>query len=368
MRWRLFCGSKNQKVATVNYELDFLPVGEGSGDAIVIRYGDDTDGYLLHVVDGGRTDTAETIINHINTFYPGYYINHMVLSHADDDHATGLIGVMEKIVVKHLWMNRPWLYADQVLHHFHGNFTLQGLIDDIKRRHPYLVDLERLANQYGTVIHEVFQGDQIGGFTVLAPTRSRYVNAIPDFGKTPERYQTEAAGLQNFGLLRSLVAAAKKLLESWDIETLAENTETSASNESCVVQYALLGERPVLLTADVGPIGLTEAANYAAQRGLLMPKFVQVPHHGSRHNVTPTVLNTWLGNKQPQGTVVGTAFCSVGSNKDDYPRAQVTNAFMRRGFKVYSTRTKWISHYSGPGHPNVVPAVPEDFVHEVEGL
>ena len=350
------------------YEVDFLPVGEGSGDAIVIRYGND-DGYYLHVVDGGRTETAETIINHINKFYPGYHINHMVLSHADDDHATGLVGVMEKFEVKNLWMNRPWLYAAEMLQHFHGNFTLQGLIDNIKERHPYLVELERLAIQKGTRIHEVFQGAEIGAFTVLAPTRDRYVNSIPDFGKTPDRYKTEAAASQGFGLFRSLAEAAKKWLEEkWDLETLAENTETSASNESCVVQYGVLGGKGVLLTADVGPIGLTEAGNFAAQLGWDRPEFVQVPHHGSRHNVTPSVLDMWLGPKQPQGTAVGTAFCSVGSNKHDYPRGQVTNAFMRRGFKVYSTRTKWISHYGGGGHPNMVPAVAEEFASEVEGL
>lgn len=351
----------------MNYEVDFLPVGEGSGDAIVIRYGDDAEGYFLHVVDGGRTATAETIISHINQYYPGYHVNHMVLSHADDDHATGLIGVMEKFAVDNLWMNRPWLYAGEILHHFHGSFTLQGLIDDIKERHPYLVELERLANQKGTAIHEVFQGAQIGAFTVLAPTRNRYVRSLPDFEKTPDRYTTEVAGRQNFGLLRSLVEAAKSWLEeNWDVETLAQNSVTSASNESCVVQYAVLGDRPVLLTADVGPIGLTEAGNYGAQLGLNRPKFVQVPHHGSRHNVTPSVLDMWLGPKQPQGTEVGSAFCSVGSNKDDYPRGQVKNAFIRRGFKVYSTRTKWLSHYGGPGHPGMVPAVAEEFAHEVE--
>lgn len=352
----------------MNYEVDFLPVGEGSGDAIVIRYGDDTNGYSVHVVDGGRAETAQTVIDHINNFYPGYYINHMVLSHADDDHATGLVGVMEKVEVKHLWMNRPWLYAAEILHHFHGNFTLQGLIDNIKERHPYLVELERVANRKGTVIHEVFQGAQIGAFNVLAPTRNRYVNSIPNFGKTPDRYTTEAADSRGFGLLRALVEGAKKLLENWDIETLADNSETSASNESCVVQYAVLGDKAVLLTADVGPIGLTEAADFGYQLGLDKPKFVQVPHHGSRHNVTPAILDRWLGTKQPQGTVAGTAFCSVGSNKHDYPRAQVTNAFMRRGFKVYSTRTKWISHYNGSGHPNMVLAVAEEFAHEVEGL
>ena len=353
----------------MNYEVDFLPVGEGSGDAIVIRYGDDTEGYSLHVVDGGRTETAETIINHINKFYPGYHINHMVLSHADDDHASGLVGVMEKMEVANLWMNRPWLYAADILHHFHGNFTLQGLIDNIKERHPYLVELERLAIQKGTHIQEVFQGAKVGAFTVLAPTRDRYINSIPDFGKTPDRYTTEAARLQSFGLLRSLAEAAKKWLEEkWDVETLAENTVTSASNESCVVQYGVLGGKGVLLTADVGPIGLTEAGNFGAQLGWDRPKFVQVPHHGSRHNVTPSVLNMWLGPMQPQGTAVGTAFCSVGSNKKDYPRGQVKNAFMRRGFKVYSTRANWISHFGGGGHPGTVPAVAEEFAHEVEGL
>lgn len=358
-----------QGCIAMNYEVDFLPVGEGSGDAIVIRYGDDTAGYHLHVVDGGRTETAGTIINHINQFYPGYQISHMVLSHADDDHATGLVGVMEKMEVKNLWMNRPWLYASEILHHFHGNFTLQGLIDDIKERHPYLVELERLAIQKGTRIHEVFQGATIGAFTVLAPTRDRYVNSIPDFGKTPDRYATEAAGLESYGLLRSLVEAAKKSLEErWDIETLAKNTKTSASNESCVVQYGLLGDKGVLLTADVGPVGLTEAGNYAAQLGLSRPKFVQVPHHGSRHNVTPSVLDMWLGPKQPEGTRIGTAFCSVGSNKQEYPRGQVKNAFIRRGFKVFSTRTKWISHYRGTGHPNMVLAVAEEFAYEVESI
>ena len=118
----------------------------------------------------------------------------------------------------------------------------------------------------------------------------------------------------------------------------------------------------------MGPIGLTEAGNFGAQLELNRPKFVQVPHHGSRHNVTPSVLDMWLGSKQPQGREVGLAFCSVGSNKDDYPRGQVKNAFMRRGFKVYSTRTKWLSHYGGPGHPNMVPAVAEKFAHKVEGL
>ncbi len=351
------------------YEIDFLPVGDTFGDAIVIRYGDDNNGYYLHVVDGGRTDTGQTIINHINNYYPDYFINHVVVSHADNDHACGLIDVLKQFEVKHLWMNRPWLYAKETLQHFHDSFTLQGLIDDMKERHPYLVELEELAKAQGTQIHEVFQGEMIGKFTVLAPSRERYIELIPDFEKTPTSYKEEAKE-PTFGLLKALIEAAKKWLdEKWDVETLSENPQppTSASNESCVVQYATIEEgATILLTADVGPAGLSEAAEYAAILKLTYPKFVQIPHHGSRHNVTPTILDQWLGPRKTQGTVVGTAYCSIGANKPEYPRGQVKNAFIRRGYKVYANRTRMISHYYGSGHPGLGPITPEPFDNKVE--
>lgn len=353
----------------MTFEVDFLPVGDSYGDAIVIRYGEESHGYYLHIVDGGHSDTVDTIIRHIETFYPGYYINHMVVSHADNDHASGLVGVFERFEVQHLWMNRPWLYAEEILPHFHGNFTLQGLIDDIKGRHPYLVELERLANAQGTQIHEVFQGAQIGAFTVLAPSRERYIDLIPDFEKTPTSYREELT-TQAAGVLKRIAEAAKKWLEeTWDVETLSDNPQppTSASNESCVVQYSQLEEgRTVLLTADVGPVGLDEAADYAAMLGLPRPTFIQIPHHGSRHNVTPAVLDRWLGPRKALGTAGGTAFCSIGANKPEYPRGQVKNAFIRRGYGVFANRTATISHFSGSGHPGFTPLTPESFDDKVE--
>lgn len=351
------------------FEVDFLPVGDSFGDAIVIRYGEEESGYWLHVVDGGRLDTGDTIISHIEKYYPGYHINHVVVSHADNDHACGLIEVLKKIEVKNLWMNRPWLYAEEVIQHFHGNFTLPGLIKDMKDRHPYLVELEELAIAQGTKIHEVFQGAQIGRFTVLAPSRERYLDLIPDFEKTPTSYKADSAA-PTTSLFKALAEAAKHWLEEgWDVETLPSNPQppTSASNESCVVQYANLEEaRTILLTADVGPVGLAEAAEYAAALGLSYPTFVQIPHHGSRHNVTPSILDQWLGPRKAQGTQDRTAFCSIGANKPDYPRGQVKNAFIRRGYKVFANRTQMISHFSGSGHAGLVPLTPEPFDDKVE--
>jgi hypothetical protein len=263
-------------------------------------------GVYVHVVDGAYAETGEKIVDHIQQYYGrNFFVNHMVLSHACNDHATGLVEVMKRINVKHLWMNRPWLFARETLHHFHGLFTLEGLIDRMRKMHPYLVDLEKEAEKQGTQIHDVFQGAQIGKWTVLAPSRDRYIRLIPDLEKTPHR---KGASDIASAVAEALRKARDKLYESWDIETLSNNPDpVSASNETSVVQFAELDGQRLLLTADVGPEGLQEAADYAASIDLKRPDMMQVPHHGSRRNVTPNILDRWLGGKVNRGQSVGCA-------------------------------------------------------------
>lgn len=332
-------------------DIDFLPVGESNGDAIFVAQQVTENGWHLYVIDGGYTDTSERIISHIRRYFGDYWcINHVVLSHADNDHAAGLIGVLERATVLNLWMNRPWLYVDDIVAQFHGNFSTTGLAAAIKRRYPNLVRLEQLALERGATIREVFQGTQIGAFRVLAPSRERYIQSIPDLDKTPQRYAKDTSVAKAMGLVQE--AIEEWLDEHWDLETLSANPQpVSASNETSVVQMGVFGDRKVLLTADAGPIGLSEAADYAEAAGLHYPypALVQVPHHGSRKNVTPKILDRILGGKMPYGKRYAVAFCSVGSDEDDYPRGQVKNAFMRRGYPVWATKGRTITLRFGPG-------------------
>ena len=208
----------------------------------------------------------------------------MVLSHADNDHACGLIGILEHFKVLNLWMNRPWLYVNEVIDSFHGNWTSIGLEKQIRDAHPYLVELEVCAESKGVPIHEVFQGAQIGQFRVLAPSRARYVRLVPELGKTPQSYDTIKSSV--FDIFETAKGAIESVREYWDFETLDDNPPvTSASNETSVVQLATLDGKHLLLTADVGPEGLVEAAQYASNMGLFArPDVIQVPHHGSRRN------------------------------------------------------------------------------------
>lgn len=345
----------------VGYEVDFLNVGDGSGDAICLRYGSPQTGYTIHLIDGGHTETSGKIIGHITECYSQYpTINHLVLSHADDDHARGLIGVINEFPIGIIWMNRPWLYADHVMHNFHGNWSRDGLIKEIKYKHPYLVEIEDIAAKRGIPVFEAFQGTQIGQFTVLAPSRQRYVSLIHDLSKTPQSYAEERSGFG--GMLGKAKEILRSVAERWDIETLDTNPPaTSSSNETSVVQLGHIDGDKVLLTADVGPDGLHEAAVYAHNRGMLSPpNLVQIPHHGSRRNVTPRVLDMWLGQRlnDPNG-FRGKAFCSVGTNKTDHPRKKVANAFTRRGYGVFCTHEGNIRHHKDmlprEGWNNVAP-------------
>jgi beta-lactamase superfamily II metal-dependent hydrolase len=347
--------------------IDFLPVGDSNGDAIVIKYGQD-DTFYLQVVDGGYAQVGEDMIKHIEEHYgKNLIIADMVVSHADNDHAIGLIPVFKHFQVANLWMNRPWLYAQEVLDQFHGNWSIDGWVKEVRDKHPYLVELEDLARARGIEPKEVFRGAQIGPFHILAPSRERYITLIPDLDKTPPPYKSEAAGLGRglFELARSVIDAIK---ETMDVETLDNNPPaTSASNETSVVQLGMYDNKKILLTADVGPAGLEEAALYAHSRGFLSPPdMIQIPHQGSRRNVTPAVLNAWLG--EPNGGVPGrgSALVMVGKNKNEWPRKKVKNAFIRRGYPVFVRRSEGWMHmpYGYDNRGSTMTAEP--FSHDVE--
>ena len=82
------------------YELDFLQVGAGNGDAIALRYGNDPNRLTIHVVDGGFADSGTKLVELINKFYGRpHRIENVVLTHADNDHAVGLIKILESFEV-----------------------------------------------------------------------------------------------------------------------------------------------------------------------------------------------------------------------------------------------------------------------------
>ena len=103
-----------------------------------------------------------------------------------------------------------------------------------------------------------------------------------------------------------------------------------------VVQYANLCGKRILLTGDAGRGALWEAASYAPSVGLALPGLdrFQVPHHGSRRNVSTAVLDHWLGERlesQPEsGKELFTSMISASKEDKGHPRKAVVRALIHR--------------------------------------
>jgi beta-lactamase superfamily II metal-dependent hydrolase len=333
------------------FEIDFLDVeSDKSGDAIALRYeiGGQTS---IHVVDGGFQDTGDSLVAHIRKYYgAAKRIDHVVATHPDGDHAGGLRKVLEEFEIGALWMLRPWLYAGEIIGRFENCESVDNLRKRLKEIYPNIAALEEIALEKRIPMYEPFQGASIGAFRVMAPTKARYVELVVASERTPEA-AAEAQKSAGSVLVSLMEKAAAKILAMvkavWGAEVFSPD-DTSAENEMSVVQYALLCGKRVLLTADTGRAGLAEAADYAPNVALTLPGVdrFQVPHHGSRHNVSTEVLDRWLGprlERQPEkGKETFSALISSAKKDEAHPRKAVVRAMIHRGAAVASTEGKTV--------------------------
>jgi Metallo-beta-lactamase superfamily len=366
----------------MDFEIEFFPVGDSTkaGDAIVARYGQNGQ-YAVSVIDGGTEDSGLAIVEHIRSVYgPETVIDHVICTHPDADHASGLRKILEVVPVRNLWLHGVWHHAGEMLPYFEDKrWTTDGLETAIRKEYPIIKDLLDLAADRNIPVYEPFAGQQIGPLTVLSPTGWVYARLVPQFRKTPAP-DVDQLKAQNMwigeprvpSLLGAILEKAVSWIpEFWEYELLREGAITAAENETSTVLFGRFGATSVLLTADAGVHALWWATNFAQQNGIDFStlRLVQVPHHGSRGNVTPSVLDGLLGPRLPRGSAE-TRYAIVSCPKDDenHPRKMVMNAFLRRGAGVRKTQGQRYRFHSGtmPSRPGEGLAEPFGFFGQVE--
>lgn len=334
----------------MGHEIDFLAIGEKSGeksgDAIVFRFGNlhgPRNEQTVVVVDGGYVDDGDRVVEHLSRHYGTSHIDLLVLTHPDADHVGGMRKVLESCSVGQLWMHLPWNHTREISDMFQdGRVTDTSIRESFRRALEGARSLESLARKKGIPIVEPFVGlsDPSGVVTVVGPTKAYYESLLPEFRCTP----APKAGRTLGGLLRTaLEEVAHFIEEHWNIETLTDSGETTAENNSSVVLLLRFGDDNALLTADAGMPALTQVVDLLDSAGFDKSQIglVQVPHHGSRRNVGPTLLDRLLGPRQTQDIFQRHAIASVSiDGAPKHPSKKVTNAFRRRGAPVTATAGK----------------------------
>lgn len=362
------------------WDVEFLPVGEGerAGDAIVVSYNHDTQGRCeVAVIDGGTLESGQAVVDHIQQWFPHVEcISHVISTHPDNDHASGLRTVLENLPVANLWMHRPWQHSAEMLslNLFDGTWSVDSLTARIRKDYSIIAELETRAIAQATRVLDPFQGARIGPFTVLSPSREVYLRLVPQFRDTPPPNEAQLKAIRfwigktwrtHFAALGQVLETGLRFIvpENWWTETLRDGGVTHAENESSTILLGTFdGKAGALLTGDAGRHALTWACDYADAIGLDVKKVavVQVPHHGSRSNVSPDVLDRVVGPLLPEGSAATkSAIVSVPKDDAKHPRRVVSNAFLRRGAPVYKTQGAKCRQQSGlPGRPGYGPSVP----------
>ncbi len=341
------------------YEIDFVKVGENkSGDAIALRYRkQEHDKMFIHIIDGGFADDGQKLIDHVNNFYDNPKdIDHVILTHPDGDHAAGLKTILETFDVGTLWMNRPWNHIADLIPKFDYDYTEEGLVQRLKKNFPHIANLEKIATERNIEIKDAFQGDVIGEFTILSPSRPFYLELIIESEKTPEAEREASIAGRIHEAIRKAVEYISAL---WGAENLKGDINgTSSENEMSIVQYADIGNEKILLTGDAGVKALEESYNYAVRLGVQLPginKF-QTPHHGSRRNLSTEILNKWFGERLPSkplpGQKIFSSIISAHEDDADHPKKAVIRALWHRGVDVFSTENKDFIYWRPLGQPS----------------
>ncbi|MFC8391122.1 ComEC/Rec2 family competence protein [Streptomyces sp. NPDC057238] len=320
------------------YEVDFLPVesesgpGSKSGDAIALRFTVEAEQRnAVVVIDGGFSYIGENLADHIAEYYETDVVDLIVSTHPDADHLNGISTLIEKVQAKELLIHQPRLHTYDV-----SDFSNLEALDS----------LISLAKSRSIPITEPFTGlSRFGGqFSVLGPTRSYYEKLL-------EQHLTEARSGLSHASKATFSSAVRGLLSKTlsylPIETLSDDVETSPRNNTSVISLLRVGTSRLMFTGDAGIPALDAACDeYERTIGNFSSApldFFQAPHHGSRRNLGPTVLDRILGERGAPYSDVA-SFISSAKISEKHPSPKVVNALTRRGCQVFATEGRTITH------------------------
>lgn len=332
---------------TDKYLIRFFQVGTGSkgGDAILIRLFDENDKEHLVLIDGGYKETGEAIVNYINKECSTQHIDVVFNTHPDKDHISGLMNVLgnDDITVGSLVLNRPWKDAKFTKEMFDDNrITDKSLIKRIKDAFGYADDLEQVANDREIKIYKGMEGANCyhGIITVLGPSETLYKRGLLGSEKTPESYIE--AGLKDYIPTNY---SEEDYVKGRTIEWYDDENTSSVNQTSLVIAFTL-GNLKVLFTGDAGKEAMNSALDYYERSGGKSSDFtiVQLPHHGSRKNINPTILKRL-------GTPKYIISCPPNGESEGHPSRRLMNKILEMNpqAQIYVTKNvNFIFHKNVP--------------------
>lgn len=355
-------------------EIDLLAVGgdKSSGDAILLRYGNLEEGnekqYVI-IIDGGYCGTANDIKECLKDYYNCYNVNGkyiidlVILSHTDNDHVCGLVELAkdEEIEIENILMRKPWEELDPS--YFKDGRITEGSLErrlmDVFNKAAELAEIAETNDVH--FMDPTTRTFEFGGaeITILGPSDKLYCEMIAASEKTPDAIACEAKR-QTF----SAIPDEEDFEEGDEIKWNYDET-TSAINETSIIILFEYDGQKILFTGDAGKRGLEEAIAYAEDHKIDLSNLnvIKMPHHGSRKNVYPELMDRLKGP---------TTRCYISCAQDDeghHPSKRLVNMLTQKGFKVFFTKgSNLLRSHNAPDREKYKSVDPHSYYPTMEKL
>lgn len=327
------------------FEIDMLSLGDADS-ILVTEWHQDRLLPVRVLIDGGNTGSADDVLGFL--WNRGVrHLDHMVCSHLHDDHAAGLVQVVQQqwLTIGRAWLHQPRQHLN-LIQLIRLASQKVGRADEIRRSFATVDSLVAELARRSIVPAEPFPGAQIGPLLVLGPSRDYYGHLVSEFVDLDAPPRPDRASQD----------AIDDLLEALGHEPLdiqGESPETTPENNSGIVLFGVSAGKRMLFTSDAGAEALRRIVAVDQARLLANVDWMQVPHHGSKRNIDRGLVEYF----RPSMVFVSAA----GNTK--HPRRAVVNAFKSVGARVLSTHYPqgthlWYRAGNVPARPDYSPAVP----------
>lgn len=328
---------------SIGYEIDLLPVGNAdrSGNCIVLRYGNLHKGLRAQkviIVDGGFKENTDDLKNHLRQYYNcewegKLHIDLVVITHAHIDHMGGILGLIqdEEVEILSIWTHLPWNNISPAWFR-DGRITrnsLKGNLEDAFNMLKNIVDKRKSSIK----LNDTFNSFELSGasFYPLSPSESFFKKCIAQCSKTPTPDDAieEMKYPQSTGYSKNYeYENYKKGNIKWD-----DTEGTDPVNESSIVFLWEYYDWKILFCGDAGKEALENAIEKAQKEVINLNDIdiIVMPHHGSRRNVNPDLMENL------KGTDTACYISCVRGDEPHHPSSRLVNMLREKGFKVFST-------------------------------